>query len=152
MGVDPISTFLEQLIEFLPKILESSVGYSARSALSSVLIMDNRISFGKHRLIQRFTEGIFNLRPSLPRQIGVRNDPDIVLDYLSNLKYDLPLKDLSEKLVILLCLLLGQRDQTMKALNIKNMVLERSKCTFFIKKPMKTTKPGFHQSPIAFSE
>ena len=32
------------------------------------------------------------------------------------------------------------------------MVLERSKCTFFIKKPMKTTKPGFHQSPIAFSE
>ena len=152
MGIDPISTFSEQPIEFLPKIFESGVGYSARSALSSVLIMDNRISFGKHLLIQRFSKGIFNLRPSLPRQIGVRNDPDIVLDYLSNLKYDLPLKDLSEKLVILLCLLLGQRDQTVKALNIKNMVLERSKCTFFIKKPMKTTKPGFHQSPIAFSE
>ena len=40
----------------------------------------------------------------------------------------------------------------MKALNIKDMVLEKGKCTFFIKRPMKTTKPGFHQSPIAFSE
>ena len=40
----------------------------------------------------------------------------------------------------------------MKALNIKDMVLEKCKCTFFIKRPLKTTKPGFHQSPIAFSE
>ena len=55
-------------------------------------------------------KAIFNLRPALPRQYAVW-DPDIVLDYLSNLEYDLPLKDLSEKLVILLCLLSGQRDQ-----------------------------------------
>ena len=40
----------------------------------------------------------------------------------------------------------------MKALNIKDMLLEKGKCTFFIKRPMKTTKPGFHQSPIVFSE
>ena len=40
----------------------------------------------------------------------------------------------------------------MKALNIKGMVLKKVKCTFFIKRPMKTTKPGFHQSPVAFSE
>ena len=38
--------------------------------------------------------------------------PDIVLDYLSIIKYVLPVKDLSEKLVILLCLLSGQRNQT----------------------------------------
>ena len=96
-------------------------------------------------------KGIFNLRPALPRQYAVW-DPDVVLDYLSNLEYDLPLKDLSGKLVILLCLLSGQRDQTVQASNIKDMLLERGKCTFFIKRPMKTTKPGFNQSPIAFSE
>ena len=94
-------------IEFLTKIFESGVGYSsadtAGSALSSVLIMNNEISFGKHPLIQCFIKGIFNLRPTLPRQIA-EWDPDIVLDYLSNLEYDLPLKDLSEKLIILLCL------------------------------------------------
>ena len=71
------------------------------------------------------------------------------LNNLINLEYDLLLKDLSEILVILLCLLSGQRDQTV---NIKDMLLEKGKCTFFIKRPMKTTKPGFHHSPIAFSE
>ena len=40
----------------------------------------------------------------------------------------------------------------MKALNIKDMVLKKGKCTFFIKRPLKTTKPDFHQSPVAFSE
>ena len=54
-------------------------------------------------------KGIFKLRPALPRQFSVW-DPDIVLDYLSNLEYDLPLKDLLQNLVILLCLLSGQRD------------------------------------------
>ena len=95
-------------------------------------------------------KGIFKLRLALPRQFAVW-DPDIVLDYLSNLEYDLPLKDLSEKLIIFLRLLSGQRNRTVKALNIKDIVLEKAKCTFFIKRPMKTTKAGFHQSPIAFS-
>ena len=104
-GIDPISTSLDQAIKFLPKNFESGVGYSsagtARSALLSVLIMDNEISFGKYPLVQRFMKGIFNLRPTLPRQFAVW-EPDIVLDYLSNLECDLPLKNLSEKLVILL--------------------------------------------------
>ena len=30
--------------------------------------------------------------------------------------------------------------------------MEKGKCTFFTKRPMKTTKPGFHQSPIVFAE
>ena len=41
------------------------------------------------------------------------------------LEYDLPLKDLSEKLVILLCLLSGHREQIVEALNIKDMLLEK---------------------------
>ena len=32
------------------------------------------------------------------------------------------------------------------------MVLEKGKYTFFIKKPIKTAKPGFHQSPVVLSE
>ena len=89
--------------------------------------MGNGTLFGKHPLVkplvQRFMKGIFNLRPALPRQFPVL-DPDIVLDYLSNLN----------------------------SLIIKDMVLEKGKCTFFIKTPIKTKKTGFHQSPIVFSE
>ena len=40
-----------------------------------------------------------------------------------NLEGNLSLKDLSEKLVILLCFLSGQREQTIKALNIKHIIL-----------------------------
>ena len=134
-GIDPILTSLDQLIEFLIEIFESGVGYSsvgtARSALSSFPIMDLMLTF--------------------PTQFAVW-DPDIILDCLNDLEYDLPLKDLSEKLVILLCLLFRQRDQPVKALNIKHMLLEKYRSTFFNKIPMKTTKPGFHQSPIVLSE
>ena len=42
-------------------------------------------------------------------------------------EYDLPLQDLSENLVILFCVLSGERKQTVKALNIKNMVLGKGK-------------------------
>ena len=128
----------------------SSVG-TARSAKPTMLIMDNGISFGKHPLVQWFMKGIFNLRPVLPRPFSIW-DLDTVLDYLSSLESVLPLKDLSEKLVILFCLLSGQRDQIVKALNIMDMVLEKVKCTFFIKRPMKSIKPGFHQSTLAFTE
>ena len=37
-------------------------------------------------------------------------------------------------------------------INIKDMLLEKGKCTLFIKRPLKTKKQRFHQSPIAFSE
>ena len=74
-GIDPISTSLDQPIEFLTKIFESGVGYSSvgtvRSALSSVLIMDNGMSFEKHSLVQRFMKGIFNLKPAFPLTLSL---------------------------------------------------------------------------------
>ena len=51
-----------------------------------------------------------------------------------------------------MCLLSEQRDQTVKASYITDMLLEKGKFTFFIKRPMKTVKPGFHQSPSLRSE
>ena len=104
-SIDPILTSLDQSTEFLTKSFDSGVVYSSvgtgRSALSSVLIMENGISFGKYLLVQRFMKGTFNLRLVLPMQFAVW-DPDIVLDYLSDLEYDLPLKYLSEKVGLLL--------------------------------------------------
>ena len=61
-----VLTSLDQSIEFLTKIFELGVGYSsvdiARLALcSSVLIMDNGLSFGKHPLVQPFMKVIYVL-------------------------------------------------------------------------------------------
>ena len=93
-GIDLIFISLDQPIEFLTKIFDSTVGYSsvsiARSTLSSP--MDNGISFGKHFVVQLFIEGIFNVSLIFSRLFAVW-DLDIVLDYLSNLEYELSLKD-----------------------------------------------------------
>ena len=59
--------------------------------------MENGIFFGKDPLIQCFIKGIFSLRPVLPKKFALW-DPDIVLDYLSNLEYDLLLKNLEHAL------------------------------------------------------
>ena len=61
-----VLTSLDQPIEFLSKIFELAVGYSsvdiARLALcSSVLIMDNGLSFRKHPLVQWFMKVIYVL-------------------------------------------------------------------------------------------
>ena len=151
--INPISPPLTEAVEFLTKVYQSGVGYSsvatARSALSSLLKIENGVSFGKQEIVKRYMKGILNLRPILPKQMAIW-DPDIVLNYIKNLEDEISLKVLSEKLVMLLSLLSGQRDETLEALNIDHMILEDSKCTFFINKPLKTTRKNFHQPPIEF--
>ena len=82
---------------------------------------------------------ILNLKPIITKQMPI-SDPNVVLKYLKQLDNEILLQLLSEKLIILLSLLSGQRDQTLKALYIEHMVLEDSKCIFFIKEPLKTAK------------
>ena len=104
-GIDLIFISLDQPIEFLTNIFDSTDGYSsvstARSTLSSA--MDNGISFGKHFFVQLFIEGIFNVSLTFPKQFAVWG-PDIVLDCLSNLEYELPLKYLSQKVSFFDCI------------------------------------------------
>ena len=92
---------------------------------------------------------ILNLKPIITKQMPI-SDPNVVLKYLKQLDNEILLQLLSEKLIILLSLLSGQRDQTLKALYIEHMVLEDSKCIFFIKEPLKTAKKKIHQPPIEF--
>ena len=85
----------------------------------------------------------------MPKEMAFWN-PDKVLKYLKQLDDEISIQLLSEKLVILLSILWRQRDQTLKSLYVEHMVLEDSKCTFFINEPLKTTRKNFHQPPIKF--
>ena len=40
------------------------------------------------------------------------------------------------------------KKQTLKTLNLERMVLQESKCTFFIKGPLRNTNKNFYQTPI----
>ena len=130
----------------------SDLGYSslntARSALSVIIEPHNRISFGKHLLVQRFMKGVFRLRPTLPKYTFTF-DATVVLQYLKQMELDkLSLKGFSLKSAMIICLLSAQRDQVLAALDITAMQLCEDKCTFYIKELMKTSRPGKHTPPV----
>ena len=115
--ISPIQTSATIAVEFLTEVFHTGVGYSslgtARSALSSFVRPINGIPLGQQPFVKRFMKGVFNIRPSFPNYTTTWN-PDIILSHITNLtdNCELSLKQLSQKLAILLCLLSGQRDQT----------------------------------------
>lgn len=135
-------------IDFLTEVFNTGKGYSAmntaRCALSSIICSDQS-TFGKHPIVIRFMKGAFELRPSFPRYIETW-DVTGVLKYLQKQHpvSKLSLKELTMKVVSLLAILSGQRCQTLKALNITNVLLSDDKCVFYIVELLKTSKPGKH--------
>lgn len=144
---------VENGIEFLTSLYKAGLGYSAintaRSALSSALTIPGNVTFGNHPLVARFLKGVFELRPSLPKYNRIW-DVSIVLEHLKTLEpvCNLGLKALTFKLTMLLCLLTGQRCQTLSKLDTTLMQKLPGKYVFTIGAKLKTTKPGRHIDPI----
>ena len=117
---------VENGIDFLASLYEDGLGYSAintaRSALSSVLAFPGNVTFGNQPLVPRFLKGVFALKLSLPRYHRIW-DVSVVLRHLKTLGpvYALDLKALTLKFTTLLCLLTGQRCQTLSKLDITLM-------------------------------
>lgn len=154
-NIDKFTCEVEQGLEFLAHLFDEGLGYSAintaRSALSSVIILPGGITFGEHPLVCRFLKGVFELRPSLPKYSYVW-DVGLVLRYL-HAKYPistLSLKELTLKTNMLVCLLTGQRSDTIHKLCLANMQTLDDRIIFVITELLKTSKPGSHLEPIIF--
>ena len=104
---------------------------------------------GQHPLVCRFLKGVFQERPALPRYTTTW-DVSEVLSYLQTLdpSAELSLKVLSQKLVMLLALLSGQRTQTLKLVHIHNIRYTEAGCLIYVTSLLKHTRPGVHQEPI----
>ena len=80
--VDPLHPTLNHALNFLQELYEKGLGYgcinTARSALSSLIILDGSMTVGMHPLVQRFVKGVFQSRPALPRYTSTW-DTSIVL-------------------------------------------------------------------------
>ena len=74
-------------LAFLTHLHNQNLGYSvintARSALSSILTLQDHRTFWEHPLVTRFLKGIFELKPSLPRYSFVW-DVGVVLRYFQS--------------------------------------------------------------------
>ena len=139
----PISAALEFLIGLYAQGLGYSILNTARSALSSILFISDCQNFGSHPLVVRFTKGVFETRKPKPKYDNIW-DVSKVLTYLSTLHpvQELPLKDLTLKVLMLLLLVTGQRGQSIHSMNLSAMKLTESACQFQILDHTKTSKPG----------
>ena len=149
---DPFMASYNQAMSFLSNMFyEEKEKYEtiavAHSALSAILSKFNGQTFGKDKCVSRMIKGIFKLRLSLPKYI-VTYDPDIILQYMDSLptnnllsmglltKRSLPTNNLlsmdllTKKLCTLVCLLSGQRSQTISSLKVDRSVLAHGTYTF----------------------
>jgi len=151
-NINPFSPSLSEVLSFLTLLFSTGIGYSAlntaRSALSTFIVCDN-LPIGKHPLVCRFLQGVFNQRPSLPRN-NVTWDVSIVLRYLQQLWpiSNLSLKELTIKCVMLLALTTGQRAQSIHLINTVNITLTNSYLKIRFGDLLKHSRPGHHQHEI----
>lgn len=70
-NIDPINPSLGEIIQFLTRLHDENLSYSAintaKSMLSSVFEVIHKRDIGKEILIKRFMKGIFHLNPVLPK-------------------------------------------------------------------------------------
>ena len=125
-NVRPACATVQDGLAFLTHLFKQGLGYSAintaRSALSTVLSLGEKSTFGEHPLVIRFLKGIFELKPSLPRH-SIIWDVRTVLDHFRSMPdmSELSLKQLTLKLVTLLALTTTQRCQTLAYLDTQFM-------------------------------
>ena len=135
---------------------KSGLGYSclntARSALSSFLQLGSDQSIGTHPLVRRFLRGMFILRPALPRY-NISRYVNIVLEYLKSFSpvTSLSLLKLSQKLLMLLAILSGQRGQTLHLIDIRNIHFSGSSVKIINGDILKTSNPKSHLGELNFS-
>ena len=134
-------------------LYNSGIGYSAintaRSALSTIISLENALKFGEHPLVIRYMKGIFEIRPALPKYSEIW-DVTVVLNYLKTFEKvsELPLKELTLKLTMLLCLTTGQRGQTIQKMDVTGIQALPDRYRLTINEKLKQTKPGKHLAPI----
>ena len=119
--------------------------------MSAFTPAQQEVTFGKDPLTSKVVKGMFRERPRIPRKVVVY-DTNKVIRYFSQMPSDheLLLEALTKKLTTLLCILSGQRSQSIAKLYIEHMHQDDKVFTFFIPKMLKTTTPSFHQEPLEF--
>ena len=124
--VDPLCPSLADITGFLAHSFDEGLEYRTintyRSALSGVLPPMEGFPVGQHPLVVRLLKGILNLRLAMPRY-QQSWDVNVALDYMRSLPGNqlLPLKVLTQKLVLLLALTAPKRSSELKLLDLRFM-------------------------------
>ena len=125
-NINPVTPNITNVLDFLSNLYDQGLSYSAinsaKSALSHIILIPPHTKLSDHLLISQYDKGVFNLRPPRPKLQFVW-DVEIVFSYLEEKGSNniLPDKILSQKLLILLLLLGGQRMNTVFNFEVNNV-------------------------------
>ena len=145
--VNPVSASLVSITEFLLDLFREGKEYSTvnsyRSAISVSHPDIDGMAIGKHPVITRFMQGIYNSRPSQPRYKFVW-DVRIVVRHIKAMlpSEKLPLKELSWKLVTLLAITNADRASDLKLLDLNFRVFTSEGVRFEVAGLSKTCRSG----------
>ena len=151
-AINPTSPNVKTVTDFLSSLFDKGLGYSAintaKSAISNIAVIDNQ-PIGENRIIKRYMKGVFNMKPSLPKN-NVTWDPQLLLNHVKTFSpvATLSLKHLTFKFLALLWLLSGQRGQSILLISLKNFTVGKDHIKIRFGDILKTTRPGFHQKEI----
>ena len=146
-NINPVTPNITNVLDFLSNLYDQGLSYSAinsaKSALSHIILIPPYTKLSDHPLISQYGKGVFNLKPPRPKLQFVW-DVKIVFSYLEEkgLNNILPDKILSQKLLILLLLLGGQRMNTVFNFEVDNMFINTECAIFSPNKVLKHSKPG----------
>ena len=135
--VDPVSSPIQSFLEFLTSLFQEGMQYRSvntiRSAVSMTHVHIEGIPVGRHPLVSQLLKGMYNLRPPQPRY-STTWDVDIVIRYLQSLGNNdsLPLKVLSQKLLLLMALVEASRVSELQALDLRYQIFRPEGVVFNI--------------------
>ena len=150
--LNPWKADVSIVLDFLVLLYKRNLSYSsinmARSALSMFLPKLNGFNIGSHPLVVRMLKAIFRARPPVAKYSSTWN-VDTLLTAIESWpdNENLPIDQLSFKLVGLLALATAQRAQTLAAINIDDIELG-DVTTIRVGSILKTSRPGAHGCTI----
>ena len=147
---NPIKPTVNDILAYLGSIHQKGLKFSAfqtaRAAINNFVRICGGSDFSSHFLIKKFMQGIFNMKPSLPKYDSVW-DVQLVLRYIE--KQDkLTLLELSAKLCMLFLLVTAQRCQTLHLIEIENIEMKDNIYVIKTRHKLKQTRPGYHLKDI----
>ena len=146
-NVDPLSTPLSSILEFLLEQFNMGKQYRMINTLHSAISMiHNEIEgtrVGQHPLVSHFLKGVFNNRPPAPKYSSTW-DVDVVLNYIKNLpdNKELSFQLLSHKLAMLMALSNADRCSDLVALDLNFRSFVGNGARFIIPGLTKTRRNG----------
>ena len=122
--------------------LKYSAFQTARAAVNSFIQTCGGSDFSSHYLIKKFLQGIYNLKPSLPRYDSIWDVQVVLLNIERMTK--LSLLELSAKLCMLFLLVTAQRCQTLHLIELDDIEISENALVIKTNHILKQTRPGYH--------